>query len=271
MIESFLKIIFLAGIMFSIVFLFKSIMHFFSKQTFSATYSLLLAFLFLGLSIKVAYVYYNFFLHLLLIICCLFYLRSVVKRKSSLSQPFLRKIKFQFIPILIFSFLFLWISDLKLNTCFSGADIGWSEKIKLEWSNYKCEVNKDECFGYAITASGLSWKINKLYNYPPAIVYARMYPQESTASLTTNEKNNDTLLIHEQLHFDITEVFARKTQVMISECWGKNETYIETLIEKLILELHSYQDLYDTETNHGLNIIKQKEWENKIAKQLVDN
>lgn len=83
---------------------------------------------------------------------------------------------------------------------------------------------------------------------------------------------NDTTLNHEQIHFDITELFARKLKESFSNLKLKRgslrNVYNQTYDNNQNL-FENYQILYDHETDYGRNMEKQKEWTLKIAIELA--
>ncbi|MEI7670363.1 MAG: DUF922 domain-containing protein [Pseudomonadota bacterium] len=82
------------------------------------------------------------------------------------------------------------------------------------------------------------------------------------------------LLNHERLHFDITELFARKFSQQLSEKDFDDEKNMSAAIQKIynsiIEELNKTEDLYDKETEHGINKAKQKQWSDSIQSQLKE-
>ena len=85
-------------------------------------------------------------------------------------------------------------------------------------------------------------------------------------------QNSDYILKHEQLHFDICELYARKLRKMLLETdftKVKNIQHeIQTMYNKVNLEYAKYQRKYDEDTNHGENPAKQKIWIDDVASQL---
>ncbi len=82
-------------------------------------------------------------------------------------------------------------------------------------------------------------------------------------------------LSHEQLHFDIAELVARKIRKECTILQTEKNNLDETL--SLIDNIYnrnydnvwdSITNQYDSETNHGLKIDKQLKWKNKIALEL---
>jgi len=82
------------------------------------------------------------------------------------------------------------------------------------------------------------------------------------------------VLKHEQLHFDITELYARKLRKIISEKDFKKVKNVQEQITKMYTkvndELQKEQNKYDEDTEHGINSAKQKVWSEKIAQELIE-
>jgi poly(3-hydroxyalkanoate) synthetase len=82
----------------------------------------------------------------------------------------------------------------------------------------------------------------------------------------------DGVLKHEQLHFDITELFARMLRKKISEiknpCLNLNQLNI--LYHQFLSDSEKENHRYDSETNNGRIPAKQQQWENDIVKRLSE-
>jgi hypothetical protein len=87
-------------------------------------------------------------------------------------------------------------------------------------------------------------------------------------------QNSDYILKHEQLHFDICELYARKLRKMLSDkdfTKVKNiQVEIQNMYNKVNGEFDKYENKYDNDTNHGENPAKQKVWEDDVASQMKD-
>ena len=83
----------------------------------------------------------------------------------------------------------------------------------------------------------------------------------------------DYILSHEQGHFDIAEIFARKLNKKMSEYRFDKKTYqkdLNKIYHDILDEKEKMQNDYDKETNHSINKEKQAEWLKKIAKMLEE-
>ena len=84
-------------------------------------------------------------------------------------------------------------------------------------------------------------------------------------------KNNDILLIHEQGHFDIAELFARKLRKAFAE-YKFNYKTVGKDIDNLFLlnkqERAKMDALYDKETKHSQDKQQQILWNKRIKTEL---
>lgn len=80
---------------------------------------------------------------------------------------------------------------------------------------------------------------------------------------------NEATLRHEQFHFNITELHARKLNDIIKENPGKSEHYYKRKLAGLNFDLWEMQKKYDNETDHSLAMEQQDRWEYRIDSLLV--
>ena len=150
--------------------------------------------------------------------------------------------------------------------------ITWQDSYKLTWQDFKAKP-KPEIDAVALTVSGLSFsyslaqKNNGDYTYE-TFVEANFYPEKSWVKEKDSTKY---ILSHEQLHFDITELYARKFRKRISETeFTKNiRSELSVINDDINNELELIQDKYDTETNHSIIPEMQKKWQTLIEKELA--
>lgn len=83
---------------------------------------------------------------------------------------------------------------------------------------------------------------------------------------------NASVLAHEQKHFDIVELYARKLRKLISDhnysSYSNLKTVSDSLYEVIDKEMDVYQDTYDDETDGSMNGKKQREWNKKIMDEI---
>ena len=87
------------------------------------------------------------------------------------------------------------------------------------------------------------------------------------------EHANDIILSHEQLHFDISELFARRMRQRIARyrftTRAKGE--MKRIYESVIREMREFQRRYDLETDYSRDAARQAEWNRMIASALKES
>lgn len=92
-------------------------------------------------------------------------------------------------------------------------------------------------------------------------------------SRRTAAQLDDDLLRHEQLHFDLTELAARKIRQQLDglqkACATPGATAaIEKAIDGIEREWLDEQAVYDKQTDHGTNLVRQRQWELRVRRAL---
>jgi len=166
--------------------------------------------------------------------------------------------------LLIFSCIVLYAQK-------KDEEIVWSKDIKLTWDDFKGRPKSSSTAG-AITSSGIGRDF--VYNNGLITLNAKaaFNIKESWVKETSRHIK---ALEHEQGHFDITELYARKFRIVVLETKFKKDgekakNQLLKIYDIIAREWDAYQDLYDKETNHHINQEKQAEWFAKIAKELVE-
>jgi hypothetical protein len=142
----------------------------------------------------------------------------------------------------------------------------WTKKRKLTWNDFQKSVHKETKGAQSdIGIDVLSVPTEKnQYTY----VVLTYFNKLSSSAATTNPK----VLKHEQLHFDIAELFARKMRVKIAQL-EKEEFNLEKYNNSLgdiYQNYFSFQEEFDEETGHSRLIEHQYLWEEKIERALRD-
>ena len=84
-------------------------------------------------------------------------------------------------------------------------------------------------------------------------------------------EQSPSLLAHEQLHFDIAELYARKARKKVKELAKRGVKDLKTYnneVNKILNESNYVDQQYDAETLHGSMTKKQLEWKNKVMTEL---
>ena len=145
--------------------------------------------------------------------------------------------------------------------------IRWDDAKRLNWSDYKGKPDPSSdaaaststylVIDYNISQNKMTYKIQSMFSR------TRSWGLHKT----------DYILSHEQGHFDIAEVFARKLHKKMSEFKFDKRTYQKNLgkiYDEVVEEKTEMQNDYDRETRHSINKEKQAQWIKKIEKLLEE-
>lgn len=149
--------------------------------------------------------------------------------------------------------------------------IPWSSERRLSWKDFKGPIPPND-LPAATTASGISYKYSANLMYHEVNldyhVGAYFYPNESWYK---PDVCDGIILSHEQLHFDISELYARKMRLILSRTSFTEDVKAEVyqIYQVILKELSDFQDKYDLETNFSRNIEAQLEWNARIAEALL--
>lgn len=147
--------------------------------------------------------------------------------------------------------------------------IPWDKDRKLQWEDFQGKPNENK-YAAALT----SYKIeilpskvivdenNNIKNFNQLTVKANFYKNHSWAV-----EKNDYLLQHEQLHFDIAEVFAQKMRAEFKKLQANNIANFDTyynVYKQLWAVCRQMQRTFDKESNHSINTEQNNLWVEKI-------
>ena len=143
----------------------------------------------------------------------------------------------------------------------------WDPSRKLSWADYKARPNPDsDAAASTTTYLGINYNItSRSFSYK---IYSRFSKTRSWGLHKTAY-----ILSHEQGHFDIAEIFARKLHKKMSEYEFNKKTYnkdLEKIYRDVTKEKEDTQNQYDKETNHSINKAEQSLWLKKIAAMLEE-
>lgn len=147
----------------------------------------------------------------------------------------------------------------------------YSPDRPLEVSDFRGKADRSSA-GVAATFSGMQMafsgeeKARVLYVDVKLLVYF-----DQTKSWTKKEGRSPEVLAHEQIHFDITAIFACAFAQAIREYSftpADIKEELRALNRKFVENMQRTQDNYDRETAHGTLREKQAEWSAKIRAQL---
>ena len=151
-----------------------------------------------------------------------------------------------------------------------GPVIDWHRDVKLNYADFKATSKGSPGFAVATTSSAFGYSITDRGGEISGSIYVRFYCEKSWWN---PDFILDEVLEHEQLHFDICELFGRKLYKEVLELReeGKlNKRTIQRLQSKFEKQYSDYQDLYDKETDHSTKGDEQRKWNKKVKRELAD-
>jgi hypothetical protein len=145
--------------------------------------------------------------------------------------------------------------------------IVWQEGRFLSWDDFKGKTEKrwSAASTHYDTFKNLTDKGNKAEVEILAVFYVyKSWKRESWI--------NNSVLEHEQKHFDIVELFARKLRKQVQErkysSYANLKSVSDSLYDVMDKEMDLYQDKYDDETDASMNGDKQREWNKNIMAEI---
>ncbi len=144
----------------------------------------------------------------------------------------------------------------------------WSDENKIIWKNYKGKPTNST--DGAMTCSLIYSKYENSNNNDLIINIRACFLKNE--SWKREKMPSNYHLNHEQRHFDITEIFARRLRKILADTSFQSISNAKKNIPKLIKDNNKewdiYQNIYDKESNHSINIEKQTLWNKRIDDEL---
>lgn len=164
--------------------------------------------------------------------------------------------------------------------------IAWEQACPIGWSLFRAAPPADAVYrsepaalhmtirwrvGYAISATGGNWsgRVNEV------TVTNTMEPG---LSWVVSSKAFDSVLEHEQTHFDLNEVYRRKLDCLLQtiQCNGSSQqavldslnARIREIASALLSKVSEMHALYDEETNGGQDPAMQAQWNEQVRDWL---
>lgn len=144
--------------------------------------------------------------------------------------------------------------------------IDWNAKRQLTWADFKGNPNpSSDAAASTTTYLGIEYNISsKGFSYDIQCRFSR--------TRSWGKSKTDYILKHEQGHFDIAELFARKLHKEMGEYKFNKNTFksdLRVIYERVSKEKEEFQNRYDRETDHSRRSVRQSEW-NVMIKDLLE-
>jgi len=159
--------------------------------------------------------------------------------------------------------------------------IFWTEGRRLQLQDFKVVSDSLETVDEnvsALTRTGITYYLttDKINGRPVSIrivVEATVHKQNTFIKervLDYSASVKQKLLMHEQKHFDISEIFARQAtrDLQALKLSANYRKEIADFVQAKFKAAELYQRLYDQDTQHGEDFAAQEEWDERIAEEL---
>ncbi len=146
--------------------------------------------------------------------------------------------------------------------------IAWSASAPLTWADFKGKPDNTAIGIAALTCSIIEYKY---HCEGDKLIYSVEAKFNKLQSWAREESKNEHILEHEQLHFDITELYARKLREKLAtysfSCG--DEPIFESFVNSLMDDWSYMQHKYDAETQYSLDEVMQHAWVSFIDGHLA--
>ena len=151
-----------------------------------------------------------------------------------------------------------------------SARIAWARDRRLAWTDFKAKAPAQ-----AGEAAGSCVGFNVSWECADAgitfVVQAAFDPDQSWVRAGSE---NDALLHHEQTHFDLTELFARRLRKEFTQLKDpcKDPQGARRLVDGAVIDMYrgwgQTQKTYDQETGQGTEARSQRTWDQRTQQEL---
>lgn len=150
----------------------------------------------------------------------------------------------------------------------------WSATRKLDWKDFKAKPDGGALGGARIAISH-NYSIGCRDGVLQVRMQAVMLPAMSwvTYRIYASGLASRVGLRHEQLHFDLAEVYARRVRKLLKELpnpCSHADDELNAMAERVIKEHWDQQRRYEVQTEHGQIERQQNEWERRITAELEE-
>ncbi|MFI5154084.1 MAG: DUF922 domain-containing protein [Chitinophagales bacterium] len=144
--------------------------------------------------------------------------------------------------------------------------IDWSTSRRLTWSDFQAEPPKTPAAA-ALTSTTIKVDFGYFNETLTYHIHCRFDKSSSWGRV-----KNDYVLSHEQGHFDIAEIFARKLNEALRKYRPESQNIpkdVNKIYQDMMKKYYERQDEYDKETNFSMDKKKQEEWLKIIDDELT--
>ncbi|MBX2846128.1 MAG: hypothetical protein KTR13_07930 [Saprospiraceae bacterium] len=170
-----------------------------------------------------------------------------------------------YVGVIALGVFFFSFTELKKNR------IKWNAGKTVNWNDYEGIPDYADNFRDAVTASALNYNVRCHTDGNLTVSVSAEFLKDQ--SWVKERARTDYHLGHERLHFDITELFARKMRKTFEgqQFRCEDEAVVHQLATQLLAEWREAQVQYDKETLYSLDKHDQKLWHQKVANDMIEH
>jgi len=145
--------------------------------------------------------------------------------------------------------------------------IYWQSARKLTWDDFRGQAERSG-ESVALTSSGIGMAFRSNTNGESEFnVTCTFFCRNSWVKA---EGRNDSVLQHEQLHFDLTELYARRLRQALDKLPAAQRKWsnVQKIYNEANRDCDKRQNDYDDETRHGIRHDVQQKWNGQIEAEL---
>lgn len=151
-----------------------------------------------------------------------------------------------------------------------AGSLRWSASRPLTAADFKGRPRPTEAHA-ALTSANINTGASCRDNIFNGTARASFDP--ATSWVRDPARMTPALLRHEQLHFDITEVYARRLRQQLAAMQvpcNKLGSAFDQVTKAAYAAWQQAEDAYDRDTSHGLQHEQQAKWEAQVRQQLTE-
>lgn len=145
----------------------------------------------------------------------------------------------------------------------------WEGDSRLNWKDFSGSAN-NFVFYHAYSMTGIAYDV--LTNSPKSAQFFIYSYFDKNQSWVKNGQETDYLLNHEQMHFDLCELYRRKFAKRLTDRTFTHQNIsseMKIIFDDIFRGFEQIQKQYDAETNHARIKEKQKEWNAFVQAELL--
>lgn len=170
-------------------------------------------------------------------------------------------------------FVFILLAFLTQSFVENNEDkyLFWKPETRLRWPDFRGHMKAEDEDAASASYIGFMHRISKCAQGDSLVLDTRAFFNKSN-SWVKIPAVNPSLLLHEQLHFDLAELYSRRFRQAILAVKANERDFIATadsLFRYYAAKSDTIHFNYDIETNHGLNEASQRKWDRIVRNALL--